>query len=207
MGTLVFKDVIANKIIASKHIQSETVEDYKQLFETIKEQGYEVLGVVLDGKRDLNKAFKDIPIQLCHFHQVAIVKRYLTNNPRLEASIDLLQITKKLPNIKKESFEEVLNVWYIKYKSFLEEQSLNPNTLKYSPTHPRLLSAYKSLKTNLPYLFTYKKFKKLNFPNTTNSLDGGVFAHMKKLMKLHQGLAKKRKVKLIDEYLSNYNKK
>ncbi|WP_420837850.1 IS256 family transposase, variant Zn-binding type, partial [Arcobacter vandammei] len=136
MGTLVFKDVINNKIIVSKHIQSETVEDYKQLFKTIKEQGYEVLGVVLDGKRGLNKAFKDIPIQLCHFHQIAIVKRYLTNNPRLDASIDLLQITKKLPNIKKESFEEALNIWYIKYKSFLEEQSLNPNTLKYSPTHP-----------------------------------------------------------------------
>ena len=192
MGTLVFKDVSNNKIIASKHIQSETVEDYKQLFEYIKEQGYEVLGVVLDGKRGLNKAFKDIPIQLCHFHQVAIVKRYLTNNPRLEASIDLLQITKKLPNIKKESFEEALNIWYIKYKSFLEEQSFNAHTSKFTPTHPRLLSAYKSLKTNLPYLFTYKKFKKLNFPNTTNSLDGGVFSHLKKLTKLHQGIAKKR---------------
>ena len=71
MGTLVFKDVINNKIIVSKHIQSETVEDYKQLFKTIKEQGCEVLGVVLDGKRGLNKAFKDIPIQLCHFHQIA----------------------------------------------------------------------------------------------------------------------------------------
>lgn len=37
-------------------------------------------------------------------------------------------------------------------------------------------------------------------PNTTNSLDGGVFSHLKKLIKLHQGLAKKRKVKLIDEF-------
>ena len=35
MGTLVFKDVIANKIIASKHIQNETVDVYKQLFESI----------------------------------------------------------------------------------------------------------------------------------------------------------------------------
>ncbi len=143
MGTLVFKDVIANKIIASKHIQSETVEDYKQLFETIKEQGYEVLGVVLDVKRGLNKAFKDVPIQLCHFHQVAIVKRYLTNNPRLEASIDLLQITKKLPNIKKERFEEVLNVWYIKYKSFLEEQSLN---LIHSNIHQHIQDYYLHIK-------------------------------------------------------------
>jgi hypothetical protein len=28
-------------------------------------------------------------------------------------------------------------------------------------------------------------------PNTTNALDGGVFSHLKKLIKLHQGLAKK----------------
>ncbi len=221
MGTLVFKDVINNKIVATKYIQSETVDDYKQLFEFVKEKGFEVIGVILDGKRGLNKAFKDIPIQLCHFHQIAIVKRYLTNNPRLEASIDLLQITKKLPNIKKESFEKALNIWYVKYKSFLEERmttcakctrqtervTLNSNNGKLSPTNPRLLAAYKSLRNNLPYLFTYKKFRKFDFQNTTNSLDGGVFAHMKKLMKLHQGLAKKRKIKLIDEYLSNYNKK
>lgn len=43
--------------------------------------------------------------------------------------------------------------------------------------------------------------------NTTNSLDGGVFSHLKKLIKLHQGLAKKRKVKLIDEFFDQYNKK
>jgi hypothetical protein len=70
--------------------------------------------------------------------------------------------------------------------------------------HQLIQDYYLHIKTNLPYLFTYKKFKKLNFPN---SLDGGVFSHLKKLTKLHQGLAKKRKVKLIDEYLSNYNKK
>jgi hypothetical protein len=68
----------------------------------------------------------------------------------------------------------------------LEEQTLNLNSGKFTPTHSRLLSAYKSLKNNLPYLFTYKKFRKLDFPNTTNALDRGVFTYMKKLMKLHQ---------------------
>jgi len=32
-------------------------------------------------------------------------------------------------------------------------------------------------------------------------------SHLKKLIKLHQGLALKRKVKLIDEQLNNYNKR
>jgi len=69
------------------------------------------------------------------------------------------------------------------------------------------MAAYRSLKTNLSYLFTYKNHKEFNIPNTTNHLDGGVFSQLKKLIKLHQGLAKKRKVKLIDEFLSSYNKK
>ncbi|MCB4782781.1 MAG: transposase, partial [Sulfurovum sp.] len=37
----------------------------------------------------------------------------------------------------------------------------------------KLVSAYRSLRTNLPYLFTYKKYKHLGIHNTTNSLDGG----------------------------------
>ncbi|MEY4504237.1 MAG: hypothetical protein RL154_530 [Pseudomonadota bacterium] len=44
-------------------------------------------------------------------------------------------------------------------------------------------------------------------PNTTNALDKGVFSHLKKLIKLHQGLSKKGKVKLIDEFLDQYNTK
>lgn len=80
----------------------------------------------------------------------------------------------------------------------------NPTTLKYVSTHAKLVAAYRSLITNLPCLFTYKEFK---MPNTTNALDGGVFSQLKKLIKLQHGLAKKRKVKLIDEYLDKYNKK
>lgn len=95
----------------------------------------------------------------------------------------------------------------LKYKSFLDEKTLNVKTNRLTPTHARLVSAYRSLNTNQPYLFTYKNHKDFNIPNTTNHLDGGVFSQLKKLIKLHQGLAKKRKVKLIDEFLSQYNEK
>jgi hypothetical protein len=81
------------------------------------------------------------------------------------------------------------------------------NAGKLTPAYTKLLSAYKSLTINLPYLFTYKNYKELKIPNTTNSLDGGVFSHLKKLVKLHQGLAMKRTLKFIDEFLSRYNEK
>ena len=44
-------------------------------------------------------------------------------------------------------------------------------------------------------------------PNTTNSLDEGVFSHLKKLTKIQQGITKSLQSKLIEDYLVNYNKK
>jgi len=37
--------------------------------------------------------------------------------------------------------------------------------------------------------------------NTTNSLDGGVFSPMKMLIKIHRGLSKSLKLKMVDDYL------
>lgn len=166
-----------------------------------------IQGVTIDGKRGVSKAFGTIPVQMCHFHQVAIVKRYLTSRPKLEASIELLKICRRIPTTTQSRFTEALSQWHEKHKIFINEKTLNPSTLKYVSTHAKLVAAYRSLSTNLPYLFTYKNLKEFNMPNTTNSLDGGVFSQLKKLIKLHQGLAKKRKLKLIDEFLDNYNKK
>ena len=163
--------------------------------------------VIIDGKRGVAKAFGDIPVQMCHFHQVAIIKRYLTRKPKLEASIELLKLCKRISTSTQTIFTEALSQWHDKYGAFVNEQTINATTGKSSPTHAKLASAYRSLTTNLPNLFTYKNHKEYGIPNTTNSLDGGVFSHLKKLIKLHQGLALKRKVKLIDEHLDNYNKR
>jgi len=67
-------------------------------------------------------------------------------------------------------------------------------------THKRLRSAYRSLKINLPYLFTYQKYPQLNIPNTTNSLDG-CFAYLKELVRVHRGANKGRKRKIIHDIL------
>jgi len=146
-------------------------------------------------------------VQMCHFHQVAIVKRYLTSRPKLEASIHLLRICRTLKRTTEARFTDALAIWHLKHKSFLEETTPNLTTGRLIPTHAKLVAAHRSLTTNLPYLFTYKRYKEFKIPNTTNSLDGGVFSQLKKFIKLHQGLAKKRKIKFVDEFLSSYNKK
>jgi len=41
----------------------------------------------------------------------------------------------------------------------------------------------------------------------TNSIDGGVFSPIKKLLKIHNGFTKSLKLKMVDDYLFSYKKK
>ena len=192
-----------------KHIETETKDDYTYLKNELDRLGYIIQSVVLDGKRGIDKAFKDIPRQMCHFHQVKIVKRYITQNPKLEASIELKKIVGRLRYTNEKNFTENLNNWHEKYQSFLDEKTVSSTTGKLQYTHPRIRSAYRSLTTNLPYLFTYKnkKFKSLNIQNTTNSIEGGIFSHMKNKISLHRGITKGMKLTLVDYFLLNSHKK
>ena len=138
---------------------------------------------------------------MCHFHQKRIIQRYITKHPKLQASKDLQKIMNRLTSTNETIFTKKLDIWHEIYQDFLAEKTLNENTGKESFTHAKLVSAYRSLRTNLPYLFTYKKHKYLHVHNTTNSLDGGVFSPMKMLIKIHRGLNKSLKLKMVDDYL------
>jgi len=129
-----------------------------------------------------------------------IITRYLTNNPRLEAGIELKKITTTLCETNERDFTSALNVWYVTWSSFLKERITDPITGRWHYTHKRLRSAYRSLRLNLPYLFTYQKYPDLNIPNTTNSLDG-CFAYLKELVRVHRGSRRELKIKIIKEIL------
>lgn len=144
---------------------------------------------------------------MCHFHQKMIVQRYITRKPKLEASRDLRKIVSRLTSTTQTRFENRLDSWCLEHEEFINEKSINPTTGKEYYTHRKLVASYKSLRRNLSYLFTYRNYPDLNIVNTTNALDGGVFTQLKKLTKLHQGITKSLKSKLIDDYLVNYNKK
>lgn len=109
LGILVFKDNESKEILIWKHIESELVKDYKYLKEELVYKGYTIQSVTLDGKRGLYKAFKDIPIQMCHFHQKKIVQRYITMRPKLEASKDLKKIVSRLTKTTEKNFTEKLD--------------------------------------------------------------------------------------------------
>jgi len=100
----------------------------------------------------------------------------------------------------RESFEAVLQLWFDKWESFLNERTINSETKKSFYTHKRLRSAFRSLKNNLPWLFTWYDHIELNIPNTTNAIDGH-FADLKNKLRNHNGLSLERKKKFIDGFL------
>jgi hypothetical protein len=110
-----------------------------------------------------------------------------------------------LCNTTEEEFTNLLAGWYSKWHNFLKERTVIPETGKWFYTHKRVRSAYHSLITNIPYLFTYLKYPDLNIPNTTNSLEG-FFSHLKELIKIHRGLNRNLKLKMISEILSKPSK-
>ncbi|WP_324171592.1 hypothetical protein [Sulfurimonas sp.] len=58
-------------------------------------------------------------------------------------------------------------------------KSTNPETGKSYYTHYKVRAAYRSLRANLLFLFTRKKYNNIQIPNTTNTLDGGTFSPLK----------------------------
>ncbi len=200
-GVMVFRNNRDRRNIYWKYLEHETLAEYISGVEHIKLTRWDVLGIVCDGKRGLFKAFGVIPVQMCQFHQVAIIQRYITRNPRLQPGIELKEITLQLTELTKEEFVFIMNKWHNKWKEFLKEKTYSELTKKWHYTHRRLRSAYRSLKTNMPYLFTYLNDPKLEIPNTTNSIEG-MFSNLKTKLRVHSGIKAWRKKKIINEILS-----
>lgn len=201
-GVMVFRDHYRNRNLSWQFVGYETLNDYQTGIKDLESKGWKARAIVCDGKRGLFYCFGSIPIQMCQYHQVAIVKRYVTQNPKLEAGKELKNIVAQLSTSNKNDFKKLLEDWNLKWSEFLREKTFNPDTQKWHFTHRRIRSAYRSLKTNLPFLFTFQDYPDLNIPNTINSLEG-VFSNLKTKTRVHAGLKYHRKVKLINEILSN----
>lgn len=199
LGVMVFKDSLTGTILYKQYVKQETNNLYLKGIEEISKRGVKIQSIICDGRKGLFQLFgKDIPVQMCNFHQVAIVRRYLTKKPKMQASKELWEHTLLLVHTDKESFEGGLNVWYMKWMDFLNESKIDEKGKK-RYVHKKLRSAYRSLQINLQWLFTWYENMPLNMPNTTNAIDGH-FADLKNKLRNHNGLSIKRKMKFIDEF-------
>lgn len=206
-GITILREPNLKKNLIWKEVCTETPEQYDQLKRQLECLGFSIEAVVLDGKRGVRQVFHGIPTQMCQFHQIAIVNRYLTRRPILEASKELRKITLSLTNSNEKEFSKQLNEWDNRWKNFLKERTTNIFTNRWFYTHKRTRSAYRSLRTNLPYLFTYQRYPDLHIPNTCNSIDGS-FTTLKNLLRIHRGMNKENRYKMICQILGNsYPKK
>jgi len=199
-GVMLFKDAITKENLLKYYVKHETNALYSQGVEELKSRGFAVKAIVCDGRKGLIQSFPDVPVQMCQYHQSAIIRRYLTRTPKLQSAKELMEVVVLMKQTDKESFIGALELWFKKWEKFLNERTVNPLNKKSFYTHKKLRSAYRSLKNNLPWLFTWYDYPDLKIPNTTNAIDGH-FADLKNKLRNHNGLSIKRKKKFIDGFL------
>lgn len=205
-GYMVVRDPHLKGNVYWSEISRESLAEYECATDTLELLGFEIRAVVVDGKRGLKRRYAALPVQLCHFHQAAAIRRYLTMRPRLQAGKELNKVAKKLGKCCEKCFDRDLALWHAEWREFLAEKTINPETGKDHYKHRRLRSAYFSLKRNLPYLYTYKRYPELDIPNTTNGLESS-FSYLKELVRVHRGIKDDLKRKIIDSIFQNSNTK
>ncbi len=129
-GVMLFKDAYTKENLLKYYVIRETNFLYIQGINELKSQGFEVVAIVCDGRKGLLQSFRKTPVQMCQFHQVAIIRRYITKNPKLPTSIELKEVVSMIKMTDKESFEGGLELWFIKWQSFLNERTTNLKTGK-----------------------------------------------------------------------------
>ena len=201
-GLMVIKDALRNKILWHKYVRNETISQYMEGISWLKSNGFRIYGAVIDGMRGLAQALYPIPVQMCQFHQILITRRYLTQEPELEASIELLSIVKNITKMDKESFVGAFNDWSEKYQNVINERIRDKRIKRHTPPYmrPKLRSAYLSLRRNMNLLWTFYDRPETGLPNTNNALEG-VFSDIKSKVRAHRGISKDNRRKLLDNTL------
>ena len=199
-GVLVFRDEIQKENLWWRFIDEEMVVHYKEGRDHLISLGYTILSVTCDGFSGLPSLFSPVPVQFCHFHQAQIVRRYTTQNPKIIAGHELLQLVKTLSFTTEIVFGHRLSIFVDKYRTFLNEKTINPLTGESFYTHKKLRSAVRSLELHLHMLFTFERFPLLHIPTTTNSLESH-FSHIKDIVRIHRALSLSLKQKMIHTIL------
>lgn len=195
------------KNVIHKFVTSETLIEYENCLNTLDQICPRIRSFTIDGRagviKKLELRYPNTPLQMCIFHQVQIVLRYTTRNPKTECGVDLKKLILALKSTTKSEFTFEFKTLQVTYKEFLNESTINPITGRKSYSHKSLRSAFRSIKSHLKYLFTFQDYTELNIQPTSNSCDGS-FAHWKPKVKLHRGISFPRKKQIISEILGSF---
>jgi hypothetical protein len=192
-GLMVYR--AGGKNIHLQEMESETLDVIRQGLQHLITQGWQFFSITVDGRKGTISLIKQmlpaVKIQLCTFHQKAIIRRHLTTKPKTDCGKEIRILVSFMLHIDEPLFLDCLADIKKRYDDFLKERNEQNQFM-----HRNLRSALRSLTVNAPMLFTYQRYPELHIPNTTNSCDGS-FTHWKSKVKIHRGLKKTRRAKMI----------
>lgn len=143
--------------------------------------------------------------QRCVFHAFSQVRRYTTTRPKTPAGVELYGLARALLSVttlrEADGWVQALMAWSERWDSFLAETSIDESG-KTRLTHERLVKARRSLVrlVNAGTLFTYLDPTLTSsgpIPSTNNSIEGGVNARLRAMLRDHRGLSVERRLKAV----------
>lgn len=195
-----------------RHTNKEKYREIKEDLENLKLLGVSVYSVTCDGHKSIlksvQKVYPNAVIQRCVVHVKRQASSWLGKFPKLTASQELLQISKRITKLN--TIEEIndwlirFDKWYHQNKAFINEQSFNEQTGRMWYTHKHLRAASSHIINAVPHLFSYINDPEI--PKTTNELEG-YFTHLKEKLVLHKGLRFDKRKNFIKWYLYFKNQK
>lgn len=178
--------------------------------------------VVCDGQPGLLAAIRtwwpSTVVQRCLVHVLRDVRTYLTSNPRTPAGQGLLTIAKQLSHVT--SIDQAaqwlisLNTWWQVFGHLTTEKTYRVNvsdhdvpswarpTQQWWYTHKRLRSAWRLLHrlARQGDLFRFLELG-MSVPPTTNRIEGGVNAQLRRLLGHHRGMPSAHQQRAIEWWL------
>lgn len=204
-------------VIAWHWARTESTAAYVSLLERITPP----LCVVLDGGQGAYSAIKacwpTTRIQRCLVHAQRVIRRYTTSRPRTDAGKAIYALALELTRIHT---LDAAAQWTIHlhefgqvFKKFLNQKTYLPREQRtlnrtWEWTHKRVRQAYNSLlhlvKHN--WLFTYlqpppEALDPSRWASTTNRLEGGINAELKRIADAHRGRGGERQRRMLEWWL------
>lgn len=204
-------------VIAWHWAPTESTQAYMQLLNNIAPP----LCVVLDGGRGAYSAIQacwpETTIQRCLVHAQRVIRRYTTSRPRTDAGKAIYALALQLTRIRT---QQQAAQWTIHlhefgqiYEDYLNEKTYLPNNRRtnnhtWEWTHLRVRKAYNSLLhlTRNKWLFAYldppqQAIEPGRWVATTNSLEGGINAELKRRADAHRGRGGEHQRKMLEWWL------
>ncbi len=197
-GIMLAIDAETGEVLYLAFIRHETTRNFVDAITAIVSAGYRIDGIIIDGKTDLFSALSYYPLQMCQFHMIQIVRRYLTKNPKLIASKELMRLCRSMVTMRGTDFAMAYEGWKTRWRDFLNRRTTHKDGRSYY-LHRRLRTLVHSIDFYLPYLFTFQRPDCKGMPNTNNKIEG-TFTDLKTNLNNHCGLTKEHRQLFITAY-------